>query len=398
MKATLNVPPVGIVADKLTTRRRTGQMFAAVLFTPGMPNLFTPTSLGVESVSKHDGDAIAGDIRAVCAKYKIENDQIAGFGFDGQYFHLHADKKLKHTMLLNERVNFVWLPAHLLQLADKGMRKETEWIGEVCKDISAVFSKFSFGKTFESAIDLACDLGIDFRAPVSFSETRFAAYAHRVFKSFLENYAVVRQVLETIASSGEPSAKEADNFLWRITTLDCVVKVLVCVDMYRYELGSLSEVLQRVDVTFWIKTKATSSCVSAFAMMTDWSADHLTNFFTNKSDLENCMFKGLPLLARDIGLMLPLHNTSSRTQAEVPQGLDNKEQSTIAQVLATVKNKGQSMFAKLQKHIKERFPQEYFVKLQDKADAAMVLPIMRSSKIRNKRRKFSLIRSVFAAF
>jgi len=31
--------PVGIVADKRTMRRRTGQIFAAVLFTPGMPSL-----------------------------------------------------------------------------------------------------------------------------------------------------------------------------------------------------------------------------------------------------------------------------------------------------------------------------------------------------------------------
>ena len=57
-----------------------------------------------------------------------------------------------------------------------------------------------------------------------FSETRFAAYAYRVF-NFLENYAVVWHVLETIASSDEPCAKEAYNLLRCIRTLDSVGKI-----------------------------------------------------------------------------------------------------------------------------------------------------------------------------
>ena len=90
LDATSNLPPLGIVADRFTTRRRTGQMLAGILFTPGMPNLLKAVSLGVESVAKHDGDSIAEDIGSMCTKYKIQNDQIAGFGFDGQYFNLNA--------------------------------------------------------------------------------------------------------------------------------------------------------------------------------------------------------------------------------------------------------------------------------------------------------------------
>ena len=139
LEATKNLPPVGVVADKLTTRRRTGQMFAAVLFTPGMPNLLSPVSMGVESVFKHDGDSIAEDIHNVCTKYNIQDDQIAGFGFDGQYFHLGVHTNLKQKMQLTDRVSVVWDAAHLLQLADKDMRKCTEWVDEICKDIGTFF-------------------------------------------------------------------------------------------------------------------------------------------------------------------------------------------------------------------------------------------------------------------
>jgi len=75
MKTRSNLPPVGIVTDKLIMRRGTDQMFAAVVFTPGMPSLLTMVSVGMELVTKHDGDIIAGDIRVVCA-LKIIKSQV----------------------------------------------------------------------------------------------------------------------------------------------------------------------------------------------------------------------------------------------------------------------------------------------------------------------------------
>ena len=68
---TSNLPPLGMVADKLTTRQCTVQMLAGILFTPGIPNLLTAVSLGVESVAKHDGASIAEDIGSMCTKYKM---------------------------------------------------------------------------------------------------------------------------------------------------------------------------------------------------------------------------------------------------------------------------------------------------------------------------------------
>ena len=232
LDATSNLPPLGIVDDKLTTRRRAGQMLAGILFTPGMPNLLTAVSLGVESVAKHDSDSIAEDIGSMCTKYKIQNDQIAGFGFDSQFFNLNVHTKLQDKMKLSKNVNFAWDPAHLLQLADKDMQKSISWVDSICKDIGVVLSKFRFGKNFEAALDMAHNLGIDLKAPTWFSETRFASYAHNVFKKFSKNYGTVRRVLDNIAASDNRQAKDADDLLHRIRTLKFVVKVLLCVDFY----------------------------------------------------------------------------------------------------------------------------------------------------------------------
>ena len=82
-------------------------------------------------------------------KVQIQNDQIAGFGFDGQYFNLNVYTKLQDKMKLSKNVNFAWDPAHSLQLTDKNMRKSISWVDSICKDIGAVLSKFQFGKTLK---------------------------------------------------------------------------------------------------------------------------------------------------------------------------------------------------------------------------------------------------------
>ena len=114
----------------------------------------------------------------------------------------------------------------MFQLANKDMRKSISWIDSICKDIGAVLSKFQFGKNFEAALDMAHNLGVDLKAPTWFSETRFASYAHKVFKNFSDNYDTVRCVLDNIAASDNRQAKDANDLLRRIRALEFVVKLL----------------------------------------------------------------------------------------------------------------------------------------------------------------------------
>ena len=70
LEATGLLPPIGIVADKLTTSRRTGKMYAGIVFTPRMKSLLTPISLDLASVTNHDGRSVAQDISDMCTRYK----------------------------------------------------------------------------------------------------------------------------------------------------------------------------------------------------------------------------------------------------------------------------------------------------------------------------------------
>lgn len=371
LEATHASPPIGIAADKLTAKRRTGQMYAGILFTPGMDSLLTPVSLGVTSVTRHDGDGIAEDISDMCKTYSIHSDQIAGFGFDGQYFHLKVPEKLKEKLSLDESVGFIWDPAHLLQLADKDTRKECQWIDDICKDIAAVLSKFSFGKTFEEAIAKASELGLAFKAPQWFSDTRFAAYAHGVFRNFIDNYQVVRQVLGKVAESDDQRAGDACSLLGRIRTLEFAIKLLICCDFYSLT-GSLSQSLQLVDHPVWLKMNAVDEYLEALKELCKDKAA-LPSYNKYESELSKGVFHTQPLLAVDVGLHLPHRQTRAHTG-------DAQEQPELRTKIEVTLGKATSLAENMIKHVNERFNAEYRNKLQQKQKAASLWPILKRAQ------------------
>ena len=372
LQATKARPPFGLVADKLTARRRTGQMYAGILFTPGMEDLLSPVSLGVTSVKKHDGQGITDDIVAVCSEYSIDNNQLAGFGFDGQYFHLGVDSKLKDKLNLDEKVGFTWDLAHLLQLADKDTRKECAWIEETCNSISAILSKFSFGKTFEEAIDKARELDLEFKAPLWFSETRFAAYAHLVFKNFIENYQVVRQVLEKVAESDDQRAPDACALLRRIRGLAFVVKLLLCCDFYSI-MGKVSKTLQLVNVPIWSKLNAVEEFLQALQDFIQKGKDALPTYQKHEEDLQKCIFQTHPVLLSDVGINMPLRQTRTRGAGADDE---HEEPDLVNTKLDHLLQKSASLADHMTTKMNTRFTPEFIAEIKEKEQAASLLPIL----------------------
>ena len=386
LSATGTVPPVGIIADKVTTRRRTGHMYGAILFTPNMPNLLTSVSLGMVAVKGHDGECIANDIKNVCKQYELQSNQIAGFGFDGQYFNLHVPEKLKEKLHLDDDVTFQWDPAHLLQLADKDMRKEAPWIENICKDIAAVLQKFAYGKTFEAAIDKAAELGVDLKAPLWFSETRFATYAHLVFKNFVNNYSVVRNVLEEIAETGGPRAEDACNLLRRIRTIDFIVKAILLMDFYRV-LGEVSQVLQRVNATIWEKSQSLRSFMEILDKMTAWENEQFMYFRTHEAALHNGEFANFPVLLSNVGLVQPLRRTRQMDDDDEVETEDDQ----IRAKLESIKQEVTNMTTIMSQKLNVRFSDDFFQKIRDKEDAASLIPIL--SRARSSNNELELLQS-----
>ena len=374
LQATLCIPPVGIVADKVTTKRRTGQLFGAVLFTPSMPDLLTPVSLGITPVKKHDGESIANEICKVCDTYDINNDQIAGWGFDGQYFNLKVDEHLKTKLNLDESVGFEWDLAHILQLADKDTRKEIKWIDDICRDIAAVLSKFSFGKAFEAAVDKARELGVDLKSPLWFSDTRFAAFAYTVFKNFLDNYAVTRSVLEDVAASADARAVDADQLIQRMRTVDFVAKLLLCVDYYQ-SLATISRVLQVVNKEIWVKAQSLKTYRETLDKMAGWDQSHFKIFCTHEESVGNHEFAGFPLLVGNPGVILPRRRTR-----QGDDGTDEVEELPQDSPLHAFKRLGISWAEAMSRSMDRRFSDAFFDRISNKEKSASLVPILTAAK------------------
>lgn len=285
------------------------------------------------------------------------------------------DTHLKDMLGLSSNVPFVWDPAHILQLADKDMREKVPWIEDVCKDMADILSKFAYGKLFEAALDKAREMDIDLKAPLWFSNTRFAAYAHNVFQHFVDNYGVVRSVLEGAASSNTPKSKEAENLLRRIRTIDFIVKLLVCVDFY-FEVAKVSKILQQVDLPIWNKSKAIKCSMLTFEEMSTDSTSHFDALNAHRSALEEGEFFGLPVFIKDSGLMTPLRQTRSQDPDHVVELVSDEIQTEITRVL----EKGKGLCQAMATCSHKRFPDSFFTDKENKERAASLLPILEAAK------------------
>ena len=163
------------------------------------------------------------------------------------------------------------------------------------------------------------------KAPLWFSDTRFAAFAHLVFKNFMDNYTIIRRVLEEIAESDTSRAKDACDLLRRIRKFDFVAKALILIDFYKH-LGAVSRDLQRVDHPVWLKASTLSAYITALEEMQTWNAEssqYHEAFCSHQAELENCEFAKLPLLIADVGLMIPSRRTRQQSHEEAQEGVGN---------------------------------------------------------------------------
>ena len=388
LPATLDIPPIGIVADKVTTKRRTGQLYGGVIFTPNMPSLLTPISLGISPVKHHDGRSIAEDICNATNSYNIQPSQIAGYGFDGQYFKLNVPTHINNILELDDMVSFTWDAAHLLQLAEKDTRtKETPWMEDLIKTIAAVLNKFQFGKSFEAAIEKAAALGVDLKAPQWFSDTRFASFAHIVFRNFMDNYKVIRSVLEEIAASDDIRASDACALLGRIRTIDFVTKLLVCVDFYG-ALGEISNVLQKVDMPIWDKARALKEYFLTLEKQQAWEDQEWKKVRHHEDEIMKCEFFGFPVLVGNVGLMIPRRRLRGQQEMETSDSNEESnseetqpEHDPAVEKLTRLKELASNLIQSMVQNMHNRFPHSFFLDIETKEKSASLLPLLKRAQL-----------------
>ena len=90
-------PPVGMVMDKMTPNKRTGQIYAIIIPVPSNPLsdvMLAPVMLEVPPVTHHDADGLAAMAKKVLNGAGVKDSQLEGVGWDGQYVHLGVMEKL----------------------------------------------------------------------------------------------------------------------------------------------------------------------------------------------------------------------------------------------------------------------------------------------------------------
>ena len=286
LQCTGKPPPCGILADKATMKKRTGQITGMVSVFPdaGHEQMMQSLYLSNTIVKEHSGKETAKSLEKVVQEFldkeKLSEQLVAG-GFDGQYFHNSVDKYLSHSLNL-DNAHFTHDFAHRMQLAEKDARDAGTKVGDktqyyhgfvnkAIKLISEVLSDIRFGKKFERVLEAMEQCPDEkFYKLDTFSTTRFATYSSRVFKAFVLDLKPIVMALEGRAANKDTNKEDASiaqSLLNSILSLKAMSDLAGIADIYE-ELGKLSRALQKVNSFLWEKldhVKKTTDHIKAMA-------------------------------------------------------------------------------------------------------------------------------------
>lgn len=141
-------------------------------------------------------------------------------------------------------------------IAEGDLRKQKGGASEVVNNVLSVISDYlhdvRFGKKYEGLLEVAEECpDAKFYQLDTFSETRFAAFTHKVLYGFLRDSPFIIVSLERRAmGSDKKSAEEAKRLLKRIANTSFLGNLAGLCDLYR-EIGSLCTSVQKVNLFLW---------------------------------------------------------------------------------------------------------------------------------------------------
>ena len=313
-------PPVGIMIDKMTQKKRTGQITAIQTLIPeaGPDNMVQVFFIGNPVVRDHTGKGVASAAGQEVKKY-CDSSQIVSFGGDGAYFHLNIESELNKELKLSDKTTYIPDILHRIGTAESDTRKDCQFLLDIISAIHQVLNDMKYGKKYENLLQIVeKHPDIKFYKIDSFSTTRFGNYSYLVFLAFFTDIVLVITALENrvlfcgkkkeeITQNDKESAADAKQLLKKISNVSFIGRLSGVIDIYQ-KVSKLCNQVQKVNLLLWEKHDIVEKCISNLEKaMTDIpklakeeASEHWPIFSATWPKLKNnSLIKNLPYLEED---------------------------------------------------------------------------------------------------
>ena len=172
LEVTNELRPLGLLFDKMTPSKETGQIHAIIISVPENQMshpLLVPVCPDVPPVTDHSITALAKLSKTVVNKFGANDKQIKGVAVDREYVRKGLKDKLIEELDIpglntddkDSWITLVWDPAHELELAVKDVRKDNifEWLEQYIKQVNEATELLIIGKGLQQSKAAAEELG-----------------------------------------------------------------------------------------------------------------------------------------------------------------------------------------------------------------------------------------------
>ena len=189
------------------------------------------------------------------------DDQLAGFGWDGEYVKKGIKDKILDLVVVEgmnkgelvEWITEVWEPAHQLELVTKDTKGDDafQWFTDHIQVLNDITEILGIGKGLKQSLEAAVEVGEKFYKLRQLSGTRFAAYFSGSIAKFEKRMETNVAALRKRTESNDKKVREkAATLLRTICSKQFLLINLGVLDVYNI-LAVVSKQLQQVEQFPW---------------------------------------------------------------------------------------------------------------------------------------------------
>ena len=371
LDATNEKRPMGLLFDKMTPAKETGQIHAIMIPVPennlAQP-LIVPVCLDVPTVKDHSIAGLAQLAISVLHNAGAEDKQLEGIAVDGEYVKKGIKQKLLENLdipNMNEEekdawISMIWDPAHELELAVKDVRKDSvfDWLELVIKQINEATELLNIGKGLQESLKVAQGMGEKLYKLRNLSSTRFVGYFGACLENNEKSLAISIEVLKekSLNSAKKEAREKAGEILKKWKTQQWMMIHLGLIDIFNL-LGVMSKRFQKVEVFPWQIIDIQEDMISALKNMSNIKLTNAAGDIIEK-DLDKKLW---PALEKNVENVLKGEYKGQETtvfqQFRRGRSADDIKQSSI-RVLLTVQNRLGSLCKAIASKFEERIGRE----------------------------------------